>query len=358
MRLALQQAALGLGRTSPNPAVGALLVKGGKVIAYGHHRKAGTPHAEIVALEAAGPRAKGADLYTTLEPCDHFGRTPPCTEAILRAGVRRVIYASSDPNPLVNGRGLKRLRRAGVEVIGGVLAQEAGWLNRPFFKFLRTGLPWVTLKAAITIDGKIATATGDSKWITGPAARQRAHQLRDLAEVILVGAGTVEQDNPRLTCRLPDRPGRDPVRLVVDATLRTSARAKVYARAGARVIVATGTRVSPKKVKAFEARGVEVWKLPAVKGLVSIRPLLSRLAQEGYLHLLVEGGAALFGSFLQAGLADEVYLFITPKLLGAEGLTWSGPLGITKVAQALPARSVALEPVGEDLLLVCELASS
>src|SRR5687768_5497942 len=196
MRIALEEARKGLGRTSPNPVVGAILVKSGRIIARGHHRKAGTAHAEAVALAAAGARARGADLYTTLEPCDHYGRTPPCSKTILEAGVRRVFCASADPNPVVNGKGIDRLRKAGVEVRTGILQAEADALNRPFFKTVMTGLPYVTLKAAVTLDGKLATATGDSRWVTGEEARLAVHRLRNQADAILVGANTVRKDDP------------------------------------------------------------------------------------------------------------------------------------------------------------------
>src|SRR4051794_9610438 len=215
MRIAVDEAKKGVGRTSPNPAVGAVIVKSGRIVARGYHKKAGTAHAEVVAIAAAKGRTAGADLYTTLEPCNHFGRTPPCSQAILDAGIRRVICGSSDPNPLVNGKGIQKLRKAGVEVVTHVLQDECNQLNRPFFKTVRTGLPFVTLKAAITLDGKLASATGDSKWVTGEAARERVHQARNVADVVLVGAGTVEKDDPALTTRIEG--GRDAVRIVVDS---------------------------------------------------------------------------------------------------------------------------------------------
>lgn len=355
MRIALEEAARGVGRTSPNPAVGAILVKGGRVIGRGHHRKAGTPHAEVIAIESAGARARGADLYTTLEPCDHFGRTPPCTRAILEAGVRRVFFASSDPNPLVDGRGVARLRRAGVLVRGGVLADEADRLNRPFFKYVRTGLPYVTLKAAITLDGKIATATGDSRWVTGARARELVHGLRDRADAVLVGANTVERDDPRLTARLPG--ARDPVRVVVDSRLRSSPRRKVYAqRSDARTIVATLRPERGAAARRLTEAGAQVWTLPEDGGRVDLDALLRRLAGEGLLHVLVEGGAEIFSSFLTARLADELLLFVAPKLVGESGLTWAGDLGVEAMAKAVRVGALTVERVGEDLLLRAELS--
>ncbi|HSP80772.1 MAG TPA: bifunctional diaminohydroxyphosphoribosylaminopyrimidine deaminase/5-amino-6-(5-phosphoribosylamino)uracil reductase RibD [Myxococcaceae bacterium] len=357
MRLALEEAAKGLGRTSPNPVVGAVLVKGGRIIARGHHRRAGTAHAEVVALEAAGARARGADLYTTLEPCDHYGRTPPCSQAILDAGVRRVITASADPNPQVNGKGVARLRRAGVQVLTGVLQAEADKLNRPFFKAMRTGLPYVTLKAAVTLDGKLATATGDSRWVTGEEARAWVHRLRDQVDVILVGTNTVRLDDPQLTTRLPGGGGKDPVRVVVDSHLRLSPKLTVFTqRSPARTVVATVEEPAGRKAKRLLATGAEVWQFPARKdGRVELEALLRRLAREGLNHVLVEGGAEMYGSFLREELADELALFVAPKLIGGEGLSWTGSLGVKQMARALEVRPLAFEQVGEDLLIRAHL---
>ncbi len=359
MRLALEEAAKGLGRTSPNPVVGAVLVKGGRIIARGYHRRAGTAHAEVVALEAAGTKARGADLYTTLEPCDHYGRTPPCSQAILDAGVRRVFTGSSDPNPKVNGKGVARLRRAGVEVVTGVLKDEADKLNRPFFKSVSTGLPYVTLKAAVTLDGKLATATGDSRWVTGEQARARVHRLRDQVDVILVGANTVQKDNPQLTTRLADSGGKDPVRVVVDSHLRLSPKLTVFTqRSPARTVVATLEDPSGRKAKRLLAMGVEVWRMPEKKGRVDLEALMRRIAKEGLSHVLVEGGAEMYGSFLREKLADELLLFVAPKLIGSEGLSWTGSLGVKQMARALTVGTLAFEQVGDDLLIRARLSES
>jgi diaminohydroxyphosphoribosylaminopyrimidine deaminase / 5-amino-6-(5-phosphoribosylamino)uracil reductase len=357
MRLALEEAAKGLGRTSPNPVVGAVLVKGGRIIARGYHRRAGTAHAEVVALQAAGAKARGADLYTTLEPCDHYGRTPPCSQALIDAGVRRVITASSDPNPKVNGKGVARLRRAGVEVLTGVLKDEADQLNRPFFKAMRTGLPFVTLKAAVTLDGKLATATGDSRWVTGEEARAWVHRLRDQVDVILVGANTARQDNPQLTTRLPTGGGKDPVRVVVDSHLRLPATLQVFTqRSPARTVVATLEDPAARRAKRLLATGADVWQLPEKQGRVELEALMRRLAKEGLNHVLVEGGAEMYGSFLREELADELLLFVAPKLIGGEGLSWSGALGVKQMARALTVSPLSFEQVGGDLLLRARLA--
>ncbi len=356
MAMALAEAVKGLGRTHPNPAVGAVVVKSGRVIATGFHERAGAPHAEALALQRAGARAKGATLYVTLEPCDHHGRTPPCTEAILAAGVRRVVFASTDPNPVVNGRGARRLKAAGVAVTAHVLAAQAEALNRPFFKAMRAGLPWVTLKAGITLDGKLATATGASKWITSAASREVAHRLRDLADVIVVGSGTVAHDDPRLTARLPG--GRNPTRLVLDAVLCTSPRAALADTRQAPTIIATAAPLDSPKARALLRRGVQLWRVPAKGDRIALKPLLRRLAKAGLLHVLVEGGAAVHGAFLSAGLVDELVLFVAPSVFGHAALTWSGGLFAATPARALRFEELQAERVGDDLMVTARRAAS
>ncbi len=352
MRLALNEASRGLGQTSPNPAVGAVLTRKGARVATGYHRKAGTAHAEIVAIQAAGPRARGADLYTTLEPCNHYGRTPPCTEAIIQAGVRRVICATEDPNPLVNGGGIARLRSAGIEVLVGVLKEEAEWLNRAFFKVVRTGMPWVTLKAAVSLDGKIATAAGKAGWISGKQSRERVHQLRHQVDAVLVGANTVRLDNPRLTARLPRKRGRNPVRVVLDSGLRLPERLRVFTSApNPRTVVATLEPADARKASRLSKRGVEVWTLRPDAGGVDLRDLLRRLAAGGLLHVLAEGGAALHRSLLSQGLADEIMLFVAPMIVGADGLSWVGPLGVRELSDAVRTTQLTCEQSGDDLLI-------
>ena len=353
MRQALEAARRGLGRTSPNPAVGAVVVRDGRVAGRGYHARAGGPHAEVVALRGAGAAARGADLYTTLEPCDHHGRTPPCTAAVLAAGIARVVYASSDPNPLVNGRGLRRLLKAGVAVTPHVLKDEADALNRPFLLAMKEGRARVTLKLAATLDGKIAARTGDSKWITGEKARARVHALRNQVDAILVGAGTARRDDPALTTRLPGKKqGRNPVRVVLDAELFVPVSARVYDTfQHGRAIAVCGPGAPHKRRAALLARGVEVWELPARRARVSLQALLARLAKEGLLDLLVEGGAEVAGAFLAQRLVDELWLFIAPKLLGADGAGWSAALALNEVADAPQWQVQSLERVGGDVLL-------
>ncbi|MGC3996203.1 MAG: bifunctional diaminohydroxyphosphoribosylaminopyrimidine deaminase/5-amino-6-(5-phosphoribosylamino)uracil reductase RibD [Anaeromyxobacter sp.] len=355
MRVALREAARGLGRTSPNPAVGAVLVKNGRVIARGHHARAGGPHAEVVALRAAGARARGADLYTTLEPCDHQGRTPPCSAAILAAGVRRVYVGSRDPNPLVNGRGMARLRRRGVEVVPGVLTAECDALNAAWFTYIRERRPFVTLKAAVTLDGKLATRTGDARWVTGPEARARVHALRDRVDAVLVGAGTARADDPALTTRLPGGRGRDPVRVVLDTDLTLPPRLKLFHPGS----------TAPTWVAHASARkrrtgpGVELLRCRPGPGGVDLRDLLAQLAQRGITHLLVEGGARVHAAFLAARLADRAVVFVAPKLAGADGVSWvGGPLGrpggragLARMSDALRLDQVSVERLGDDVLV-------
>jgi diaminohydroxyphosphoribosylaminopyrimidine deaminase/5-amino-6-(5-phosphoribosylamino)uracil reductase len=349
MRLALREARRGLGRTSPNPAVGAVLVKGGRVVGRGHHARAGAPHAEVAAIHDAGSRARGADLYTTLEPCDHFGRTPPCSLAMLEAGVRRVFSGSSDPNPRVNGRGLRRLRRAGVEVRTGLLRAECDAINETWFRYITTGRPHVTLKLAATLDGRIATSGGDSRWVTGPAARAIVHRLRNAADAVLVGAGTARADDPRLTARLPGGRGRDPIRVVLDSRLRLPAGLRLLRpRSAAPTLVAHVAGKAPAR----PPRGVEYVRCRARGGRVDLRDLLRRLGRRGVTTLLVEGGGEVAASLLAAGLVDRLLLFVAPRLAGG-GLSWLPGRGPARMAGALAVRDLKVRRVGPDLLLSC-----
>jgi len=346
MRLALTEARRGLGRTSPNPAVGAVLVQGGRVVARGHHARAGEPHAEIVALRRAGARARGADLYTTLEPCDHHGRTPPCSEAILAAGVRRVFSGSADPNPLVNGRGVARLRRAGVPVETGLLREACDALNAAWFTFITAGRPYVTLKLAATLDGRVATRAGDSRWVSGPAARAWVHRLRDRVDAVLVGRGTALADDPRLTTRLPGGGGRDPLRVVLDTRLSLPPALKLFRqRSAARTVVFHAARrrrdLGPR---------VELVRVARGPGGLDLAAVLAALARRGVTHLLVEGGGAVAGAFLAAGLVDRLALFLSPRILG-DGVAWGPAAAPARMAEALALTDLSVERLGDDLLV-------
>ena len=329
MRLALEEASRGLGRTAPNPAVGAVLVRGGKVVGRGHHARAGSPHAEIEALRQAGARARGADLYTTLEPCDHFGRTPPCSLAVIEAGVRRVFVGSRDPNPLVDGKGTARLRRAGIEVVAGLLRPECDALNAPWFRFIGSGRPFVTLKVAATLDGRIATRAGDSRWVSGPEARAWVHRLRDRVDAVLVGRGTAQADDPRLTTRLPGGGGHDPLRVVLDTDLRLPASLRLFRqRSAARTLVVHAAR----RERDLGPR-VELLRCARGPGGLELGAVLDRLAERGVVHLLVEGGGAVAAGFLAAGLVDRLALVLAPRLLGG-GLSWGGEAGPDRMSGA------------------------
>ncbi|RMG11219.1 MAG: bifunctional diaminohydroxyphosphoribosylaminopyrimidine deaminase/5-amino-6-(5-phosphoribosylamino)uracil reductase RibD [Deltaproteobacteria bacterium] len=356
MQRALAEARKATGRTSPNPPVGAVVVRGEEVIATGHTAPAGGPHAEVVALERAGERARGATLYTTLEPCSHAGRTPPCTDAILRAGVARVVVGSTDRNPQVAG--IERLREAGVDVECGILEAACDEQNRYFFTWITEGRPYVVLKAAMTLDGRIATATGDSQWISCEASRKRAHRWRDELDAILVGAGTVRHDDPRLTTRRSDRPGRDPVRVILDGRLSTDPQAQIYgldSEAPTLLVVPVGT---PAEAVAPYQRGpTEILEVEGAEGRVEIPALLRALGDRGLMSVLVEGGARVHGAFLASGLADELRLFLAPKLLGA-GPAWLdlAPFGAPEaVRDALRTGALSVEPVGDDLLITARL---
>jgi diaminohydroxyphosphoribosylaminopyrimidine deaminase / 5-amino-6-(5-phosphoribosylamino)uracil reductase len=349
MREALAEARHGLGRTHPNPCVGAVVVREGRVVGRGHHAQAGAPHAEVNALLDAGERARGADLYTTLEPCDHFGRTPPCSHAILDAGVARVVSGSDDPNPLVNGKGIARLRAAGVTVWTGVLHELADALNRPFLKAMRKGLPWVTLKAAVTLDGKLATRSGDARWVSGDEARAEVHQLRSRVDAVLIGTGTARLDDPQLTARPPGGGGRNPLRVVLDACGELPEELRIFhQRDPDRTVVATAEGAAPAAAARLAATGARVWTVPRSALGVDVEALLRRLVAEGALHVLVEGGARLFASLLAARLPDELVLFQSPKLLGGDALSWVGELGAERMADAVQLAVDEVAPVGKD----------
>lgn len=352
MERALELAARGRGYTTPNPAVGAVIVQDGVVVGEGYHRRAGGPHAEVVALEAAGDRATNATMYVTLEPCVHYGRTPPCAEALVRAGLRRVVVAMADPNPLVSGRGLSSLSQAGLEVEVGWLQEKARELNEAFIKFILTGSPWVSLKAALSLDGKIATSSGASRWITGPAARQHGHWLRHWHDAILVGVGTVLQDDPQLTTRLAE--GKDPVRVILDSRLRIPLASRVlHVKSSAPTVVATTAAAPAARRRQLEELGIEVWVVEEdAAGRVDLAAVLRRLAERQLTSVLVEGGSSVQASFLEAGLADKVYFFLAPKIIG--GTRAPGPVGgvgVSQVADAWRLHDVRVEFLDRDLLV-------
>jgi diaminohydroxyphosphoribosylaminopyrimidine deaminase/5-amino-6-(5-phosphoribosylamino)uracil reductase len=351
MRRALQLAERARGRTAPNPMVGAVVVSGEQCVGEGYHHRAGEPHAEVLALRAAGERARGATLYVTLEPCCHHGRTPPCTEAVLASGVRRVVAAMLDPFPKVAGGGVAALRAAGVEVTGGTLEVAARRQNEAFLKAVTRGLPFVTLKAAMTLDGRIATVTGHSRWVTGEAARRHVHRLRDRHDAILVGIGTVRADDPLLTARLPG--ARDPVRVVIDARADLPLNSQIgETLKTVRTLVAVTEAAPPPRRDALAAAGAEVLLVPAFGERVDARALMTELARRDLHSVLVEGGAEVNASLLEADLVDKVILFIAPKLIGGRGAP--GPIGGAGIADmnaAVPLRDLRVRRFGADLAI-------
>ena len=355
MKLALRLAARGVGWVSPNPMVGAVVVQGGEIVGRGYHRRAGAPHAEVEALRQAGAAAQGAELYVTLEPCNHQGRTPPCTQAILAAGITKVVMAARDPNPHVTGGGADFLSSHGIKVEIGLLEAQARRLNEAWFKWVATGLPWVMAKAACSLDGKIATHTGESQWLTGEAARAFGHQLRHRADAMLVGLGTLLADDPQLTTRLPGRRGQDPIRVVLDSRLRLPLEARVlHLNSQASTWVAcTGEGAKDKeKVKALKALGAEVLVLPEEDGRVALQPLLRFLGRRQVQSVLVEGGAETLGSFFDQRLVDQFFFFYAPKFLG--GKDTPGVLagrGVAYLQDALQARELLIRRICMDILI-------
>ena len=356
MRQALRLARRGLGRTSPNPMVGAVLVRGGKLLGAGWHRRAGWPHAEVEALRDAtrrGTPVRGATLFVTLEPCCTHGRTPPCTEAIVAAGIRRVVVAATDPNPCHAGRGFDLLRAAGIAVETGVLADEATRLNEVFNHWVVQRTPFVTVKAAMTLDGKIATASGESKWITGPPARAAGMRLRFAADAVLVGINTVLADNPALTVRGPaGRLRKAPRRIVLDALARTPAESVVASDAFAgRTTVVVSSSAPPARVKRLAQR-VQVLTAPVHEGRIDLAWLLAHLGGEGVASVLVEGGGEVNAAFLESGLAQRVAFFYAPKILGGrDARRGVAGAGARSLQDLIELREVVWRRVGEDLLL-------
>jgi diaminohydroxyphosphoribosylaminopyrimidine deaminase/5-amino-6-(5-phosphoribosylamino)uracil reductase len=354
MQRALALARQAEGYTSPNPVVGAVVAKEGQIVGEGYHRRAGAPHAEVEALQTAAALAQGAILYVTLEPCNHYGRTPPCTEAIIKAGISEVFYAIGDPNPHVAGNGHRRLAQAGITVRQGPCTGEAQYLNRFFFHYIRTGQPYVVAKFAASLDGKIATHTGHSQWITDAAARQKGHILRNLVDAILVGAGTAIADNPRLTTRLPRSDVRHPLRVVLDSRGRIPLKARLFqASLPGQTVVATTEAMPSARQTALKQRGVETLILPATPaGRVDISVLLAALGRRQITSLLVEGGGEVLGAFFEGGLVNEVWAFLAPLIIG--GQTAPGPVGgagFPTLAKACHLQQPTFETIGRDFLI-------
>ncbi|MDX1764839.1 MAG: bifunctional diaminohydroxyphosphoribosylaminopyrimidine deaminase/5-amino-6-(5-phosphoribosylamino)uracil reductase RibD [bacterium] len=353
MQMALQLAAQGRGQTSPNPMVGAVVVKYDTVIGKGYHQRAGTPHAEIHALNDAGMDAHGSTLYVTLEPCSHKGRTLPCCDFIIGSKVARVVIAVRDPNPLVDGRGIAKLREAGIQVDVGILESEARELNEFFMKYITGKKPFVLLKAAVTLDGRIATQTGDSQWITGEASRAKGHEIRNVVDAILVGVNTVLKDNPRLTTRLPGQASKDPARIILDTHLRTPLDARVIQTVStAPTVIVAGGNVTKERIRAYQDRNVTV--LVAKKGVhrIGLKEIMEELARMEITSLLIEGGAEIHASALKEKIVDRVIFFIAPKLMGGgDSKACIASLGINRMDDVIRLSSLRTERVGEDVMI-------
>lgn len=355
MARALELAARGKGKTSPNPIVGSVVVKGGRIIAEGYHRGPGLPHAEAEALARAGRRAKGATVYVTLTPCNLEGQVPPCTSGLIAAGVKRVVIASDDPHPKADGA-LQRLRRSGIEVTTGILKDEAGRLNEIFLTWAGTGTPFTVVKLAASLDGKIATRTGQSKYITGRESLRRVHEWRDLYDAVCVGVGTVLADDPELNVRLTRRTGADPAVVIVDSRLRTPPTARLFSNRRTKKIIATTGRGGAARRRALEKAGARVVELTDRNGQVDLPRLWRYLGLERITSVLVEGGPTLGWSLIELGLADRFALFLAPRIIGgalAPGVL--GGSGVEKLAGAIPVRDLATERLGGDLLVTGEL---
>lgn len=358
MHLALNSAQQGVGRTAPNPAVGAVIVNSGDVVGVGFHPRAGQPHAEIFALQQAGDKAKGAAIYVTLEPCSHHGKTPPCADALIAAGIQSVYIGVVDPNPRVAGRGIEKLQDAGIKVQTGILESECRQLIKPFSKHIATGLPFTIYKVAVTLDGNTATTSGDSQWVSSEASRLHVHQLRDHVEAIMVGVGTVLNDDPLLNTRLPGGGGHDPLRIVVDSQLRIDPECRLLTqKSTAKTLIAT-ISTDQGKISSLQNIGAEVVVLPADSGQVSLPALWQELGRKNIHRLLLEGGSTLATEAFNKGLIDQLMLFVAPKLLGgASPFRMFSGFGCTKMADAARLVDVKYQQVGEDLLITGDIAS-
>ena len=355
MECALSLAGLALGYTSPNPAVGAVVVRDGLIVGFGHTQPPGSVHAEIMALRQAGSRAKGATMYVTLEPCCHHGRTPPCTQAIIDADIAEVHVSLVDPNPLVSGKGLKALKAAGIKTVVGQYEDKAGELNEGYIKYITTGIPFVIAKFAMSLDGKIATRTGDSKYISSDESLKFVHYLRHIVDAVMVGANTVLADDPQLSARGASGKGGktklQPLRVIVDGRGRTPTSAKIFKEPG-NTLVAVAKPLNAKAKESFKKTGAELIELPAEKGIIDLKELLAVLGKREVTSVLVEGGSGLFGSLFDSGLVDKVLAFVSPMIIGGdEAKSAVGGNGTRKIADALRLKRVKMLEFGDNVLI-------
>lgn len=349
MELALKNAQAMKGQTDPNPLVGAVIVNDNRIVGVGAHLKAGEPHAEIHALRMAGEYAKGGTIYVTLEPCSHHGRTGPCAEAIVTAGLKRVVIATLDPNPVVSGNGVKILEQAGIEVITGVCEEESRQMNEVFNKFITHKTPFITMKSGITLDGKIATHTSDSKWITSEESRKDAHHLRNEHRAIMVGVNTVLKDDPELTTRIPN--GRNPIRVLIDSHLKVPLTAKVVVDQQAETWIFTSQNAAPDKEAELQSRGVQVFRTDSSEH-VNVQQVVEILGERLVSSVLLEGGGTINAAFLEHQLIDKVVLYLAPKLIGGKDApTFLEGTGFAKMNQAIELSATQIEKLGKDFKL-------
>ncbi len=350
MKRALHLAKKGKGRTSPNPLVGAVLVKRGRVVGEGYHAKAGEAHAEIVALQKAGKEARGSTLYINLEPCTHYGKTPPCTPAVIEAGVKRVVVGMVDPNPMVKGKGISTLRKAGIDVRVGTLEKECRTLNEAFCKYIVKKEPFVILKVAATLDGKMATRNGDSKWISSETSRRLVHRLRTEVDAVVIGIGTVLKDDPLLTARI--RGGRDPYRIILDSQLKIPEESKVIGISSSKTLIATTAVASRDKIERLEKAGVHVLIVEYRNGRVDLKAFLSKLGEMGVMSILVEGGGHINGAFLDEGLIDKFFLFLSPRLMGdSQAMGIFAGKGSEQLKKLTAVKELRVKKIGGDILI-------
>jgi len=353
MQMALDLAAKGQGFTSPNPLVGAVVVKDGQVVGCGYHKAAGLPHAEINAIKDAKELARGADLYVSLEPCNHMGRTPPCTRAIIEAGISRVFVAMLDPNPKVCGGGCRFLKEQGIIIKTGILEKAAQKQNEFFIKFVKTGHPFVILKWAATLDGQIATSSGNATWVTGPAARQVGHQIRHAVDAVLVGIGTVKADNPSLTTRLDGKTGKDPIRVILDSRLSIAPDARLLSqKSNAITMLAAGKNVNQQKKDALEKKGIKILTIPLVNGFLDFHALLDQLGRLEITSMLIEGGGQVNASALKAGIVDKVVCFYGPKIFGGnDGVPVCMGKGPDLMKDSIQVKNIQAQLIDNDIMV-------
>jgi diaminohydroxyphosphoribosylaminopyrimidine deaminase/5-amino-6-(5-phosphoribosylamino)uracil reductase len=359
MRTALALAMKGMGTTSPNPVVGALVVKNGRIVGRGYHKYAGGPHAEVIALSQSGKKVKGATLYVTLEPCVHHGRTPPCTESILKSGIREVVVAMVDPNPLNRGKGIRRLRAKGIKVTAGVMEKQASRMNEVFRKYITERMPFVTVKVAQTLDGKIATRIGESRWITGEQARKYVQKLRSQVDAILVGVGTVRMDNPLLSVRMgynskkKELGRRHPARIIVDSKLRTPLGARIFQdNSPAPVIIATTGAAPKRKMWKIAQLGAKILVVRSQRNRVDLKTLMKKLAEMEITSVLIEGGGEVIASAFEEGIVDKIMFFIAPKIIGGRRAKTSVEGDGRKILKnAIAIQDTGVKRFGSDLLV-------